>query len=112
MSPMLPGRFPAAGGSAPESEAPVAPAGTSPAPQSPEEESQETGEPPFTDDQAEYHGPEEVCDNCDYFQPPDACIWVQGPKDPQGHCALHSARASSGEGIGMNPGGMNPRPGH
>lgn len=64
-------------------------------PETPGEMEPEEGNPPFTFAQTYYHGPEEICDSCDYFQPPSGCIWVQGIIDPQGHCALHSAKSSS-----------------
>lgn len=47
----------------------------------------------FTDQQVSYHGPQEICGTCDYFQPPNGCLVVSGPKDESGWCVLHSARA-------------------
>lgn len=98
-----PGQFP--GGPPPAASSAVGPipsgpgmmdASPSPGEQSPEEESQESGSPPFAQAQAGYQGPQEVCDTCDYFQPPTDCIWVQGPIDAQGRCKLHSAGAQGG----------------
>lgn len=57
----------------------------------------------FTDAQVSYHGPQEACGTCDYFQPPGECVVVQGPKDESGWCTLHSARAAGGAG-GLIPG--------
>jgi len=50
----------------------------------------------FTDLQVSYHGPQEVCGTCDYFQPPTDCVLVAGPKDEAGWCMLHSARGGAG----------------
>lgn len=50
----------------------------------------------FTDHQVSYHGPQEVCGTCDYFQPSNGCLVVSGPKDESGWCVLHSARATGG----------------
>ena len=33
------------------------------------------------------HG-DERCDNCNYFEPPNACKLVEGPISPQGWCTL------------------------
>lgn len=56
----------------------------------------------FTDSQVSYHGPQEACGTCDYFQPPNGCLVVMGPKDESGWCVLHSARAqAAGMGAGL-----------
>jgi len=55
----------------------------------------------FTDSQVSYHGPQEICGTCDYFQPPNECVVVQGPKDESGWCTLHSARAGGAGGGGL-----------
>lgn len=50
----------------------------------------------FTDSQVSYHGPQEACGTCDYFQSPNGCLVVMGTKDESGWCVLHSARAQGG----------------
>lgn len=72
-----------AGGAEPPGPEPEAPGGVS-------------GGQLFTDSQVSYHGPQEVCGTCDYFQSPNGCLVVMGAKDESGWCVLHSARAQGG----------------
>ena len=60
----------------------------------------------FTDQQVSYHGPQEICGTCDFFQPPNGCLVVMGPKDESGWCMLHSARG--GGAMGGTGGGAPP----
>lgn len=110
MPPMPPGEFPgpdgmAAGpGPGPEPEGDELAGGARPLGPEPESEAPEgvIGGQLFTDSQVSYHGPQEVCGTCDYFQPPNGCLVVMGPKDESGWCVLHSARAqAAGMGAGL-----------
>lgn len=74
-----------------------------PAPEPPAPEAPIANSQLFVDRQVSYHGPQEVCGSCDYFQPPTACILVAGPKDEAGWCMLHSARGGGVLG-GPTPG--------
>lgn len=89
-----PGEFPSSGAEVGEAPA-TAPALDIQPPPAPAPEEPISGGQMFTDSQVSYHGPQEVCGSCDYFQPPGECIVVQGPKDESGWCVLHSARAPS-----------------
>lgn len=108
MPPLPPGEFP---GQAPPPESPAPgpePDGDElPPPEPAAAAGGMEGQPPasqlFTDSQVSYHGPQEVCGTCDYFQSPNGCLVVMGPKDESGWCVLHSARAQGGTGAGLPP---------
>lgn len=110
MPPMPPGEFPGPAarpvgpGTGPEPEGdeltgpgPGAGAGAGGiAPSEPEPPEGVSGGQLFTDSQVSYHGPQEACGTCDYFQSPNGCLVVMGAKDESGWCVLHSARAQGG----------------
>jgi hypothetical protein len=104
MPPMPPGEFPGPGpvGAGQPMAPEIEPEGDELAgeiePPGPEPEPPEgvSGGQLFTDSQVSYHGPQEVCGTCDYFQSPNACLVVMGAKDESGWCVLHSARAQGG----------------